>query len=124
MAWEFSNERPIYTQLIEQISIRIIGGWLLPGERLPSVRDLAEQAQVNPNTMQRALAELENLGLLRSERTSGRFITEDAAVIERLKQQLAITQIKSFFHRMEELGIDHAQALVMANDYQQEENKR
>ena len=77
MKWQFSNDAPIYSQLIEQIKVGIVSGAFPPGERLPSVRDLATEAGVNPNTMQRALAELERDGLVYSQRTAGRFVTED-----------------------------------------------
>ena len=77
MKWQFSNDAPIYTQLIEQIQVGIVAGAFPPGERLPSVRDLATEAGVTPNTMQRALAELERDGLVFSHRTAGRFVTED-----------------------------------------------
>ncbi len=80
--WEFQSDRPIYTQLVEQIKLRIISGIYKPGDKLPSVRDFAQEASVNPNTMQRALAELEKDGLVYSQRTSGRFITEDIEMIK------------------------------------------
>ena len=72
MQWSFSNDLPIYSQLIGQIKVGIVSGVFPPGERLPSVRDLATEAGVNPNTMQRALAELERDGLVYSQRTAGR----------------------------------------------------
>ena len=77
MPWQFRNDLPIYTQLIAQIQQRIVSGALLPGERLPSVRDLAAEAGVNPNTMQRAMMEMEREELVHSQRTAGRFVTED-----------------------------------------------
>ena len=77
MQWQFSNDAPIYTQLIQQVKVGIVTGAFPPGERLPSVRDMATEAGVNPNTMQRALAELERDGLVYSQRTAGRFVTED-----------------------------------------------
>ena len=80
MTWHFDNDRPIYTQLLEQILFLIVSGQYPPGSKLPSVRDLASEASVNPNTMQRALTELERSGLIYSQRTSGRFVTEDRAM--------------------------------------------
>lgn len=77
MQWQFSNEMPIYSQLVEQIKIGIVSGMFPPGERLPSVRDLATEAGVNPNTMQRAMTELERDGLVYSQRTAGRFGSVD-----------------------------------------------
>ena len=88
MKWQFKNDAPIYTQLIEQIKVGIVTNVFPPGERLPSVRDLAAEAGVNPNTMQRAMAELERQGLVYSQRTSGRMVTEDKEeMILLLKEQ-------------------------------------
>lgn len=81
MKWQISNDAPVYAQLIEQIQVGIASGVFAPGERLPSVRDLATEAGVNPNTMQRALAELERQGLVYSQRTAGRFVTEDHKMV-------------------------------------------
>ena len=85
MPWNLNSSRPIFIQLIEIIQIDIISGKYAPGGKLPSVRDLAAEAAVNPNTMQKALSELERSGLVFSQRTSGRFITEDTKMIEELK---------------------------------------
>ena len=76
MPWNLDNDRPIYMQLMERIQQDIISGAYQPGDKLPSVRDLAVEAAVNPNTMQKALSELERCGLVYSQRTSGRFITD------------------------------------------------
>ena len=89
----FRNDIPIYTQLIAQIQQRIVSGALLPGERLPSVRDLAAEAGVNPNTMQRAMMEMEREELVYSQRTAGRFVTEDGERIRRLRESLALSLI-------------------------------
>ena len=104
MKWQFSNDAPIYAQLIAQIKVGIVSGAFPPGERLPSVRDLATEAGVNPNTMQRALAELERDGLVYSQRTAGRFVTEDKAMIEATKLDLAERHIGSFMEAMLRLG--------------------
>lgn len=104
MQWSFSNDLPIYSQLIGQIKVGIVSGVFPPGERLPSVRDLATEAGVNPNTMQRALAELERDGLVYSQRTAGRFVTEDAAMIEQAKRGLARGHIQTFLEAMGRLG--------------------
>nr|WP_326183913.1 GntR family transcriptional regulator [uncultured Oscillibacter sp.] len=104
MKWLFSNDAPIYTQLIEQIKVGIVSGAFPPGERLPSVRDLATEAGVNPNTMQRALAELERDGLVYTQRTAGRFVTEDEAMTETAKRGLAERHIKTFLTAMIRLG--------------------
>ena len=100
MNWQFSNSAPIYTQLIGQIRAGIVSGALAPGERLPSVRDLAMEAGVNPNTMQRALTELERDGLVYSQRTSGRYVTEDRDVISAARHALAAGKVRTFLSDM------------------------
>ena len=116
MQWQFSNEMPIYSQLVEQIKIGIVSGMFPPGERLPSVRDLATEAGVNPNTMQRALAELEQSGLLRSERTSGRFVTEDRALIAQVRRALAREKIEAFVRDMSVLGFGQQELLNLIRE--------
>ena len=106
MEWVFRNDLPIYSQLVDKIKLGIVSGALAPGERLASVRDLAMEAGVNPNTMQRALQELEREGLVFSQRTAGRFVTEDITVIDEIKKMLAKGQIESFLKAMKELGYD------------------
>ena len=90
MPWDLDNERPIYLQLMERIQQDIVSGVYKPGDKIPSVRDLALDAAVNPNTMQKALSELERSGLVYSQRTSGRFITEDTEMLKNLKRDLEI----------------------------------
>ncbi len=104
MQWQFSNDAPIYTQLIQQVKVGIVTGAFPPGERLPSVRDMATEAGVNPNTMQRALAELERDGLVYSQRTAGRFVTEDNTMINAAKRSLAQRHVKTFLEAMLQLG--------------------
>ena len=104
MEWTFSADLPIYSQLVAQIKLAIVSGVYLPGERLAPVRELAMDAGVNPNTMQRALQELEREGMVYSQRTSGRFVTEDTKVIESAKKRLAEREIKSFLAQMGRLG--------------------
>ena len=113
MAWQFDNERPIYTQLLEQIRFLIISGLYPAGSKLPSVRDLASEASVNPNTMQRAFAELERTGLVYAKRTSGRFITEDQEMIETVKSEIAKEKIRLFLDSMKELGYEKEQTLTL-----------
>ncbi len=113
MPWNLDNERPIYLQLMEQIRRDIVAGTYRPGDRLPSVRDLALDAAVNPNTMQKALSELERVGLVHSQRTSGRFITEDKAMLEKLKEELAAEQIREFFEKMRQLGFENSETLTL-----------
>ncbi|MET0018049.1 GntR family transcriptional regulator [Oscillibacter sp.] len=113
MKWQFSNDAPIYSQLIEQIKVGIVSGAFPPGERLPSVRDLAVEAGVNPNTMQRALTELERDGLVYSQRTAGRFVTEDRGMIETAKQSLAEYQIQNFLTAMVRLGYEKEEIMTL-----------
>ena len=120
MNWQFSNDAPIYAQLIRQIRAGIVSGAFSPGERLPSVRDLAMEAGVNPNTMQRALAELERTGLVYTQRTAGRFVTEDAAVVDSAKQELAHQQIGAFLHRMERMGYDREQTAQLVRSWEED----
>ena len=93
-----------YSQLVWQMKFSIVSGELQPGERISSVRELAVDAGVNPNTMQRALQELEREGLVFSQRTSGRYVTEDMKMIDDAKLALADEQIKGFLDAMERLG--------------------
>jgi GntR family transcriptional regulator len=116
MQWELNSERPVYIQLIEQIQAGIISGYYKPGDKLPSVRDLAADATVNPNTMQKALAELERIGLVYTNRTSGRFITSDEAMIKMLKGQSAKEYILDFIERMKQLGYDPKETLQLVTE--------
>lgn len=104
MNWSFSADTPIYLQLIRQIEERIIAGIFPPGSRLPAVRELAAEAEVNPNTMQRAMAELEREGLVYSQRTAGRFVTEDLETVAQIKRKLAWDEIHVFLTAMNRLG--------------------
>lgn len=104
MPWTLNSERPIYAQIVEKIQMDIISGVYAPGDRLPSVRELAAEASVNPNTMQKALTELERTELVYSVRTSGRFITEDTALITQVKEELAAGQAMDFLEKMTQLG--------------------
>lgn len=113
MKWQFSSDAPIYSQLIEQIKVGIVSGAFPPGERLASVRDLAMEAGVNPNTMQRALTELEREGLVYSQRTAGRFVTEDTAMIEAAKQNLADCQVRGFLAAMACLGYEREEIITL-----------
>ena len=116
MAWKFNNESPIYLQIVEIIKTQIAQGVLKPGDQVPAVRELAVTAGVNPNTMQKALTELERTGLVYSQRTSGRFITEDAKMIEELKNNLAQEQIKEFLENMSKLGYKKSETLSLIQE--------
>ena len=113
MAWQFRNDAPIYTQLVAQIKLRIVAGTFQPGQRRPAVRDFAVEAGVNPNTMQRALSDLEREGLVFTQRTSGRFITEDQTMIEQMKANLAHEQITDFIKGMQQIGFDLDELVAM-----------
>lgn len=104
MAWDLDSDRPIYAQLVDIIQMQIVSGYYPPGGKLPSVRDLAAVAAVNPNTMQKAFAELERSGLIITQRTNGRSVTEDEEMINGIRQNMAKDHMEAFFTKMKELG--------------------
>ena len=122
MAWALDSGRPIYAQIIERVQLDIITGHYKPGEKLPSVRELASEAAVNPNTMQKALSELEQSGLLYTQRSSGRFITEDTDRIHRMKNSLATMQVREFIRKMRQLGLGDEEILQLIHTIMKEEN--
>ena len=122
MDWKFRSDLPIYSQLVEQIKLAIVSGGLLPGERLQSVRDMAAEAGVNPNTMQRALQELERDGMVYAQRTAGRFVTEDMRVIERAKKRFAEEQIQGFLAAMKKLGYRREEIFRLLEEEKEEDN--
>lgn len=111
--WNFSNDKPVYLQIIDELYLRISSGTYKPGERIPSVRDLAEEARVNPNTMQKALAEVEREGYIISLRTSGKYLTDDINLIEALKNNRAENVICTFTAEMKKMGISMSEAIKM-----------
>lgn len=111
----FDNNIPIYIQLLEYVKIYIISGAFKCGEKLPSVREFAFSFKVNPNTMQKALSELENDGLIYTERTNGKFVTEDVKIIEKLKDEYAMTLAKSYFEGMKKIGLGKAESINYLN---------
>lgn len=121
MTWEFQSDRPIYLQLVEQIELRIVSGCYALGEKLPSVRDLANEAAVNPNTMQRALSELERQNLVFSQRTSGRFITSDSNLVVQVKNSFAKTQIEDFLKKMRSLGFSKGDTVALMDTINEED---
>lgn len=124
MKWNLNSDRPIYTQLVEKLKMDIISGAYQAGEKIPSVRELASEASVNPNTMQKALAELEREELVYSQRTSGRFITEDQNMIKDIKNQMAIEQITEFFEKMKQLGYKKEEIMqLMQNAFRGNEDE-
>ena len=123
MPWILDSSRPIYLQIIERVQMDIITGRYQPGDKLPSVRDLAQEAAVNPNTMQKALSELERSGLIYSQRTSGRFITEDKELIHQMKKELAAAEVSAFVAHMKQLGITPEEIRqLLAETIEEEEN--
>lgn len=123
MPWNLDSSRPIYLQIIERVQMDIITGRYQPGDKLPSVRDLAQEAAVNPNTMQKSLSELERSGLIYSQRTSGRFITEDKELIHQMKKELAAAEVSAFVAHMKQLGITPEEIRqLLAETIEEEEN--
>lgn len=121
MAWELDSDRPIYIQLVERIQMQIVSGFYPPGGKLPSVRELAMEAAVNPNTMQKAFAELERSGLIVTQRTNGRLVTEDVDLIHRIRQGLAEEHLKVFFDKMKELGFSKEEIIALIEKSEERE---
>lgn len=111
MEFTFDNNIPIYIQILEYMKIYIISGFFKCGDKLPSVRDFANTFKVNPNTMQKALAELEEMNLIYTERTNGKYVTKDEKVVEKLKDEYAITLAKSYFNGMKKIGFGKADSI-------------
>ena len=116
MSWTLTTDRPIYIQLMEVLKYKIISGTYNPGDKLPSVRDLAAEASVNPNTMQKALAELERENLIFTNRTSGKFISEDETMIRKLKHDIAKDEIQKFFDNMSKLGFTQKETIEILEE--------
>ena len=116
MKFEFDNNVPIYIQLVEQLKIYIISRKINLGERLPSIRELATQTRVNPNTMQKALQELEELGLIYTERTNGKFVTDDKKLLEKYKKQYADELSKKYILSMERIGFNEFETIKYLKD--------
>ena len=121
MAEQFDSSRPIYAQLVERLKAKILAGVYPPGGHLDSVRDLAAAAGVNPNTMQRALAQLENESLVRTERTAGRYVTEDRALIEQLRAEAARNLTAEFLEKMRGIGYGLEQAAALLERWNEKE---
>lgn len=113
MEYQFTDDKPIYVQLMDCFKVQIVSGELQEGSRLESVRDLAVKARVNPNTMQKALSELERIGLVRTERTAGRFITDDKERIKKMKQDIAEEEIFLFLNKMKSLGFEKSDVVEL-----------
>ena len=111
MEFTFDNNIPIYIQVLEYMKIYLISGVFKCGEKLPSVRDFSNTFKVNPNTMQKALNELESMDLIYTERTNGKYVTKDSQKIEKLKDEYAITLAKSYFNGMKRIGLGKADSI-------------
>lgn len=121
MPWNFNDNTPIYQQIMEHIKLSIAVGEYNAGDKLMAVRELAAEAEVNPNTMQKALSELEREGLLHSQRTSGRFITEDRDKIASLRSSLAREHIDWYINKMKQLGFTAEEAVEQLKKHIKEE---
>lgn len=106
MGWKLTNDRQIWMQLVEVLRMRIVTGQYPAGERMPSVRELAAEAGVNPNTMQRALSALEESMLVSAVRSTGRFVTQDEALIAAAREKIAEEELDQFLIQMHQLGYD------------------
>lgn len=123
MQWQLRGDRPIYQQLVEILTEQIVSGQLAAGEKVPAVRELAAQAGVNPNTMQRALADMEREGLMHTNRTSGRYVTEDKEMIDKIREQIARDRIAEFLAGMSQLGFSEQEVFRLLEKRQEEGNQ-
>ncbi len=117
MEFEFDSKTPIYIQIIEQIKVDIISGKIGAGERLPSVREIAFNLKVNPNTVQKALSDLEETGLIYTERTNGKFVTTDLALIEKYKKEHADRLTQKFLENMKTIGFSSDEVLGYLKEF-------
>lgn len=123
MSWKFNNEAPIYLQIMDEIKLRIAKGALKPGDKVPPVRELAVRAGVNPNTMQKALAELEREGVLYSQRTAGRFVADKDEGDDSMRDEICKKYIESYIKGMRELGFSDDRLIQKLKLYMEEEEK-
>jgi len=117
MSWSFDNTKPIYLQIMEKIKLQIVSHELEPNQQLPTVRELASEAGVNPNTIQRALSDLEREGFVYSKRTTGRFVTEDLDLIVQSRKQLSEEQLKNFVTGMLQFGYQKEELPGVVSEY-------
>ncbi|MBP5185560.1 MAG: GntR family transcriptional regulator [Clostridiales bacterium] len=116
MPWAFKENRPIFQQIYDTIVVRILNGTYPKGEQLPSVREMAEEAGVNPNTMERAMSNLESAGLAVTNRTSGRIVTSDEELLKKIKKEYALEAAKEFMQEMQELGLSQKDAKALLDE--------
>ena len=121
MEWNFRNDQPIYSQLTQRLTEAIVSGIYAPGEKLPSVRELALEAGVNPNTVQRALTELEREGLVFSQRTAGRYVTENENMIVNAKLRIADERVSEFLRSMKTLGCGRQEIISLIEGAKEDE---
>ncbi|HEW5645085.1 TPA: GntR family transcriptional regulator [Streptococcus pneumoniae] len=117
MSWTFDNKKPIYLQIMEKIKLQIVSHTLEPNQQLPTVRELASEAGVNPNTIQRALSDLEREGFVYSKRTTGRFVTKDKELIAQSRKQLSEEELEHFFSSMTHFGYEKEELPGVVSDY-------
>ena len=122
MTWRFTGSAPVYQQIMEQIRSAILSGTFQPGGRIPPVREFAAQAQVNPNTMQRALLELEREGLLIAQGSNGRFVTTDVQILQTLRTQTVDDAVRAAAAQFRAMGIDLKEAAALLIKLEQEES--
>ena len=123
MSWEFQDHLPIYAQLMDTLKRRIVTGRYLPGEKLPSVRELAAEAGINPNTVQRAFSELEREGLIYTQRATGKYVIENEADIKSAREALARTQVADFLRAMQSLGFSVGDVIVLLQSFNESEEE-
>ena len=122
MEWKIDNNKPVYIQLVEQLKVKIISGEIELDSKLDSVRSLAADALVNPNTMQKALAELEREGFVYSKRTSGRFVTDNKELIENERKNLVKDNVKKTLDTLINLGYTNDEILNLVEEILREDN--
>ncbi|HEL1215080.1 TPA: GntR family transcriptional regulator [Streptococcus equi subsp. zooepidemicus] len=120
MSWKFDEKSPIYAQIAQHIMLQIVSQEIKSGDQLPTVREYAEIAGVNPNTMQRALTELEREGIVYSQRTAGRFVTDNQELIARKRRELAINELKSFISNMIKIGLERSEIIPVLSTFLEE----
>ena len=116
MAWKFSSDKPVYLQISDRIVKKVLSGEYSAGEQIPTVRQIALEAAVNPNTVQHAFSELENEGLIVSKGTLGRFVTDDTEIVATCRHRMAEQLVREFAKNMEQLSITKEQAVTMIEE--------
>lgn len=123
MEFEFDNNMPIYIQLVDQLKIYIVSGYIKPGEKLLSVRDFALEIKVNPNTVQKALSELESLGLIYTERTNGKYVTDNQELIDKYRQEYAYELSRKYLLSMKKIGLGKKEVIEYLDEMEENEDE-